>query len=404
VLLASAFLLRLVVAPLTRHEWDMMVWTRAGREFLHFATSPYDVLLQTAQTARTFYYYYAYPPVWFASIVQSYFLFELMPFNSAGALYTWIKLPLMLTDLILGCLIYDSLSPRIGEDNALYASAAYLLNPYVIWISSVWTMHDCVAACFTFLAYRLYLEDRPKASALCLGAAISTKIYPVFGLPIFLMRKEKRKDIFLYLALVSVIPLLVSVPFLIRNYKSYLFMFQFHLQRTPTGVTYWEIARVVHKLRVPVRLRMEYERVVGDIAGLMFPLSVGCFAVLTQRMRAKNWTQERFLTALLAGCLIYFFTMKNVHPPFLVWITPLMITSASIVKESRRDWHHYWLLSALFFLYFSINEPLWAFWGESMPDWYYDNTLFRISLWFIGIAATLVEVSYFKVLLRRLGN
>lgn len=403
-LFISAFLLRLVVAPLTRHEWDMMVWTRAGAEFLHGGISPYDVLLKTSQAAGTFYYYYAYPPVWFASIVQSYFLFERTPFNFEGALYMWIKLPLILTDIILGYLIYDSLRPKIGEDKAIYASATYLLNPLVIWISSVWTMHDCVAACFTFLAYRFYLEDRPRASALCLGAAISTKIYPVFALPIFLLKKETRKNIFTYLALVSLVLLAVSMPFLIWNYKAYLFMFQFQLQRKPTGVTYWEIASVVHKLRVSYRHGLEYERIVGDIAKLSFPLAAGCFAILIQRMRKKDWTQERFLIALLAGCLIYFFTMKNVHPPFLVWITPLMITVTSVQRENTRDWRYYWLLSALFFLYLSINEPIWAFWGESMPDWYYDSMLFRVSLWFIGIAATLVEVSYFKVLLRRLGD
>jgi len=381
-----------------------MVWTRTAREFLHGGTSPYDVLLQTTQATGTFYYYYAYPPVWFASIVQSYFLFELTPFNSAGALYTWIKLPLMLTDLILGCLIYDSLLPEIGENRALYASAAYLLNPYVIWISSVWTMHDCVAACFTFLAYRLYLEDRPRTSALCLGAAISTKIYPVFGLPIFLVRKERRKNIFTYLVWASLVPLVVSIPFLIENYKAYLFMFQFHLQRTPTGLTYWEIARVVHKLKVPIRLGMEYEHIVGDIAKLAFPLAAGCFAVLIQKLRAKDWTQERFLIALSAGCLIYFFTMKNVHPPFLIWIIPLMITVASTLRADGRDWRYYWLLSTLFFLYLAINEPLWAFWGESMPDWYYSSILFRMSRWFIGIAAALLEISYFKELLERLGD
>jgi hypothetical protein len=96
--------------------------------------------------------------------------------------------------------------------------------------------------------------------------------------------------------------------------------------------------------------------------------------------------------------------MKNVHPPFLVWITPLMITMAATTRDSKKEWIYYWLLSALFFLYFSINEPIWAFWGESMPDWYYSSIYFRLSLWIIGLTAALVEIGYFKRLLRRLGS
>jgi len=381
----------------------MMVWTRVGREFIHGGVSPYEVLLRTAKTTGRFYYYYAYPPVWFASIVQSYLLFELTPGNTTGVLYAWIKLPLILTDLILGYLIYDLLSQKIGEKRAVYASAAYLFNPYVIWISSVWTMHDSVAACLTFLAYRLHIEENPKASALCLGAAIATKIYPVFALPIFLLRRRRRETL-LYLALVMLVPLLVSIPFLVGNYKAYLFMFQFHIQRKPTGVTYWEISRVAHKLRAPYRLRMEYEHIAGDLARLAFPLAVGCFAVLIRRVRMGDWTENRFLNAVLAGCLIYFFTMKNVHPPFLVWVTPLMITAACTSSDGGRDWPYYWLLSTLFFLYFSINEPIWAFWGESMPDWYYSSIYFRLSLWITGTSAAITEISYFNRLLERLSG
>ena len=404
VLLVLAFLIRLAVSPLTRHEWDMMVWTRVGREFIHEGITPYDVLLHTTETTGRFYYYYAYPPPWFISFIQSYFLFELTPFDTTGLLYTCIKLPLMLTDIILGYLIYDFLSLKVGEKKAIYAGASYLFNPYVIWISSIWTMHDCVAACFTFLAYRFYMEEKPRASALCLGAAVSTKIYPIFALPIFLMKRKNRKELFSYLALVILIPALLSIPFLVQNYKAYLFMLQFHLQRQSTGVTYWEISRVVHKLRVPYRLRLEYEHLAGDLASLAFPLAVGCYAVLVRRVQRKDWIRKHFLSTLLAGCLIYFFTMKNVHPPFLVWITPLMVTIAATTRESKKEWIYYWLLSALFFLYFSINEPIWAFWGESMPDWYYSSIYFRLSLWIIGSIAALVEIGYFKRLLRRLNS
>ncbi len=403
-LLALALLIRLAVAPFTRHEWDMMVWTQVGREFVEARIVPYEVLLQTARTTGQFYYYYAYPPIWFISIVQSYVLFNLTASGSTRLLYLWIKLPLILTDLILGYLIYDFLSPRIGEKRAVYASAAYLINPYVVWISSVWTMHDCVAACFTFLAYRFYGEDRFSASALCLGAAISTKIYPVFALPIFLVNRKSAKDALLYLVLVALVPLLVSIPFLAENSEAYLFMFQFHLQRKPTGVTYWEISRVVHVLRVPYRLRLEYEHLAGDLARLAFPFAAGSYSVLMQRLRKKNCGPDQFLIGLLAGCLIYFFTMKNVHPPFLVWITPLMIAAASLATENRKILWYYWILSALFFLYFSINEPLSSFWGESMPDWYYTSVYFRLSLWFTGVSAVVMEIGCFKGLLEKLGH
>jgi len=402
ILFISAFLARMLVAPFTRHEWDMMVWTRVGREFLQEGITPYRVLLQTAQSTGRFYYYYAYPPIWFTSIVQSYFLFELSSFHSTGALYTWIKLPLILTDLVVGYLIYDYLLPKVGRERATWGSAAYLLNPYILWISSVWTMHDCIAACFTLLSYRLFIEEKRRASALCLGTAIATKIYPIFALPVFLHRIEGKRGRISFLVLVVLVPLLVSLPFLFEDLKAYIFMFQFHLQRKPTGVTYWEISRVVHKLRVPYRLRLEYEHIAGDLAKLAFPLSVGFFSVLLERTKEIEWSQDKLLTALVSGCLIYFFTMKNVHPPFLVWIAPLMVILAYGTKGNKRGSIYYWLLSSLFFLYFSINEPISAFWGESMPDYYYDNIYFRLSLWAVGTSAALVEIAYFKSLIERL--
>jgi len=396
IILALGLLARLFLAPFTGNPWDMYVWIQSGRDFLEHQINPYDVLYYKSISSGRYFAWYGYPPVWFFSIIQSYFLYTLLPWRNLESAYLAIKAPLIATDLLVGYIIYMQLERKIGHKVALVAASAYILNPYVIWISAGWGIHDNFCAVFTLIAYIAYANGHPKTSATSLGLAIASKQYSIFALPAFLLFKPKTSSRLTYLIITAFAPLAVSLPFLVWNYRSYLFMWEFQAFRNPRGVTYWGALWLLHGFRL-----YELEDYFIAVSWISIPLMLTAYGLIAFRALHNQSGTTDFLNILLSCCLVYFLFARNINTPFLVWICPLIVISA-ISQRTRWELWVYALLSSLFMLYLAVYEPLPEFWGVMFPTAYYRNIQLRAFALIIGIAAVIVELFYFIKLLRRL--
>ncbi|MBS7644390.1 hypothetical protein KEJ26_07450 [Candidatus Bathyarchaeota archaeon] len=395
IIFAVGLLARLSLAPFTGNPWDMYVWIQSGRDFLEHQINPYDVLYYKSISTGRYFAWYGYPPVWFFSIIQSYFLYTLLPWQKLELAYLAIKAPLIATDLLVGYIIYTQVRSKIGHKAALIATSAYILNPYVIWISAGWGIHDNFCAIFTLIAYIAYVNGHPKTSATSLGLAIASKQYSIFALPAFLLLKPKTSSRLTYLVITALVPLAVSLPFLVWNYRSYLFMLEFQAFRNPRGVTYWGAPWLLHGLHL-----YELEEYFIAFSWISIPLTLAAYGLIVFRALHNQSGTTNFLSVLLSCCLVYFLFARNINTPFLVWICPLIVISAALQRTSWELWV-YALLSSLFMLYLAVYEPLPEFWGIMFPTAYYRNVQLRAFTLGIGIAAVIVELFYFIKLLRR---
>jgi Gpi18-like mannosyltransferase len=212
-----AFLLRLYLAP---HI--------ASVDTVNWRNDVYQMMVK----GRFFNFYqftnYTCPPIWSWFIVLSYILHP-MPYYfyyHDETFLTLIKLPMIISDLVIGFLIYRIISAqRFSKNKGLLASMAWLFNPHVIYIGSMWGMFDSL--CIVFIVASLYLLTKEEflPSALMLGLAISTKQYAIFVIPFLALTVFKKYDLKKGLTIFFVpfiVLAFISVPYLIYNGKAYI--------------------------------------------------------------------------------------------------------------------------------------------------------------------------------------
>ena len=175
--------LRLLIALPRLSDWDINVYR-------YVCTLTYSYGLDT----RTFLSMYG--PIWHGILLAFYPLY--LSFSSVGfpsfLQYFVIKLPLIVCDVSIAFLLFRIGSRLAGRRHAKILAAFWLLNPYAIWMSSVWGIVHVVPTMFGVLALERFVHGRLKSSGLALAAAAFSGFYPVvafFLLPCFLISLYK---------------------------------------------------------------------------------------------------------------------------------------------------------------------------------------------------------------------
>lgn len=142
----------------------------------------------------------------------------LMPTLAANRFFFIVKalyLPFDILGLVTLLGILEKKYRRAG-------AAAWMLNPFILYISYGWGQTDIIAASLTAVA--LYLAKRTYATktmrwglfaCLTLGLAASFKFYPLALLPIFAIfaARNTRKNWFPYIA-AGLLPFVIVIPFI----------------------------------------------------------------------------------------------------------------------------------------------------------------------------------------------
>ena len=384
-------LLRLALAPVTEDPWDLRVWKLVG-EVMDAGQSPYTIESELP---------FAYPPLWSIFCWLGYVAFKLS--GSQWVFNLALKLPLILADLACALLLWR-LVQRVttSRRTALTVTAAYFLNPIAIAVSSLWGTFDALPALLALVSILLLADERDVWSALVLGVSVGFKgFYTAFYLPFFVFyvwRKERNLTAPLRYALCfCLVPLAISLPFLLTDARSYLAAFAIHTTRPPQNlnVGYW-LWRVINPdLRDSLGLPTTYAFAV------LFPLLY--LAVL---VRARRWTVDKWsdrLAFLVKGaallCLAYYATSKVVNEQFLVWGLALLALYAWLYDPRAKPFFYALCLIDLAFI--SLNAgPHFFHQFVPPPAWWYGSRFFpRILGWF-GLIFWLTVVACFVTLMR----
>lgn len=156
-----------------------------------------------------------------------YFLYGLAKINTFIPDYTTIlfKLPAIVSDILVGLLIFKIVEKHKNKSQAYFSSVLYLFNPAVFYNSSLWGQADGLVALFTLLTLYVFNKNI-YLSAVTLAIGTLIKPQAAFILPaiiyLFLVNKKSLKSFISY-GLVSFTTFVAG--FLPFNNKSNLYEF-----------------------------------------------------------------------------------------------------------------------------------------------------------------------------------
>ena len=319
----KAFIIGLIVrfalAPFTGHPWDVKIWIDVGKRAFA-GQNIYDVGVQT----NWYWGYYAYPPLWMVWCAFSYLFSANLYFETLV-----LKIPIIIADAFAAQAIYDVVFQRTkDEQTANKAFIFYFLNPFVILVGSIWGMFDAVPMLLTFLSGVYLYNGRLKESALALGLGTALKVYPAFLLPLYFYymvykRREGLVDVLKYLLMSAAPTALLSIPFLILNYKSYLTQILFHAEHIGQ-LSYWFL--ISHE----TYLAVEYGYV-------LFILLYGVLYLKTLA-RIKDEKTDKFEglnRGVLSVLLAFYLTSTKMNDHYLLWCVPNAIADVFCLRDSK---------------------------------------------------------------------
>lgn len=108
----------------------------------------------------------------------------------------WGKLLFCLCDIIAGWLIYGILTARgMSEHRASRYTAVWLLNPFVIAISTRGNAESVIVVLVLGTLWALIVKKARRPSAILFGVSVHFKIYPiVYALPLWLLLDQHYED------------------------------------------------------------------------------------------------------------------------------------------------------------------------------------------------------------------
>jgi Gpi18-like mannosyltransferase len=149
---------------------------------------------------------YYYSPVWgyilsFMSVIQELFLnidvmglraVEAFPVESytdwffsatvtSVAFNFWIKIPFMISDLLVGYIVYRIIKDKTGDmKKATVGFALWFCCPLVICVTSISGMFDTFSVLFTLLCVVMVRKDKLFLAGVLLSFAVLTKFFPAY--------------------------------------------------------------------------------------------------------------------------------------------------------------------------------------------------------------------------------
>ncbi len=216
-----AFIIRLILIPFFNDDFNF--W--AARTFTSFGISGFNpwIIVYNDPTLYWINPWRSPPPliplVAQAHLVSSYFGNEII------FLYL-MKLPLVFADLVTTLFLYKiatTLSSSVKKAENL--AMLFAFNPVTILVSAIWGQTDPIPIMFTTIAVYFFLSAtsrvRLATSGIFLGWGIAFKLYPVFILPVFVLKLKNVRKAIIFLVL-SILPLAVfSLPFLLWDFEAY---------------------------------------------------------------------------------------------------------------------------------------------------------------------------------------
>jgi len=167
---------------------------------------------------------------------------QLFPTAPAYIVYTYTentilliyltKLPQIFADMVTIFFLYKILWKINDNGKVTKLLMLYAFNPITIFTSAFSITTDPISVMFSVIALFFFISAVSTigiaTSAIFLGWAIASKLYPIFILPVFVIKLKNLKERVIFVFFASLPLVILSMPFLIWNFESYISMLLIH--------------------------------------------------------------------------------------------------------------------------------------------------------------------------------
>jgi len=207
-LFLTAIIIKLLLLVLPGHYGDLFLHQEWGNFLINH--SPLEIYNQTACNLPPFWVYI----LWFFSNLH-----HLLTQHSVSIISESLKMPAVLADIAIGLIIfYFLIKNGLKEKIAFIASLLFLLNPFVVYNSSVWGQLDSIYTLFALLAFISLHQKKPYLGSTFLALSLMTKLQGVIFVPLFfflILKKYPLKKILLSIFFFLMTLTLILLPFII---------------------------------------------------------------------------------------------------------------------------------------------------------------------------------------------
>ncbi len=270
---------------------------------------------------------YAYPPLWSWWLIVVYLLRPTLNYSD-GVWLTLIKMPTIISNLLLSSLVYYQL--RCTErDLAFPAGLFCLFHPQLIFVGPIWGMFDSISVFFLLSSTVLLSKDRNMSAGILMGLSALTKQYAIITIPFLfcLYARKNLREALEFLLIPLLIFLSASIPYLIFDFYAYLDQVTYGVAQTQveirgrSGSLWFLVNLLAHPLwnEIPDWLvRIQYPVFFSIL--LLLLLSY-CFV----RSGRREADFPSLNSAVLISILVFLFFSPVVHAQYFVLLIPFSI-------------------------------------------------------------------------------
>lgn len=367
VLFATA--LRLCLAPLTGHPYDLNIWMETG-QYVAEGRSPYEPEIHLG-----------YPPLWGFWCGLSYLLSNsILPGNEFVYILV-IKIPIMAADLAIAWMLVAlkrssnregssfSESHFLGDARSGRSLAAlFLLNPYVLVVGVIWGMMDNIAALLVILVAIALVQGKDLEAGGALGLAIALKLYPAILLlaafPYFARQSRSRARALRFLVgLVLTGFVLILAPFLVFNWdiRGFLSVLADQASRKPGGISPMGIVGLLYNFGIHSIAGFSLQSVSQLAALRLIWIPAVCLSVVFIAKAGLRSTYEHVFSTFAFVFMIWIMTASWVSEQNVETLLVLLLFQGAAGVFGRAQKWSYGLVSTIVLGFVVFNVPATSF-------------------------------------------
>lgn len=218
----------------------------------------------------------------------------------------------------------------------------FAVSPAVLYsLNRNW---DIWAISTMLIALYLFHKHKETQSAIWLAISIAVKFFPLVALlpiGIFYLRNKRLKDGFRYLAITGGSWVLINLPFMLINFKGWLYFYEFSYQRAIGSASFFEIINMAG-IGVPTTKLVFY--------GLNL-LALGLVALYLLRSKIVIGAAEGTFFTMFAFILFN----KQYSMQYVIWLASLAVLAVFLLEKKYQVkilvFYGIWQASELLFQY-----------------------------------------------------
>lgn len=325
-ILALGLVVRIAIAPITGHAYDLALWANYQRLF--FGSGIVD--LRYFPTLPMLYYLQLPVYSFYALIRNLGFQDPLLFYHPTYAIEAvFLKLPMILADVGVFLLL-----ARTGK---LLAGVLYYLNPFIIYLSSAWGIYDSLMIVFLVAGFTALERDSKRLAVVSFTLSGLLKLFGFIPLALLILDsllKRQVKSLLVQIAILSSFLVITFAPVIVAGgFETFYTAFpRFVGISTAQGKSWSVISALTSSSNQPI---VPYAA--SPMVWIAYASVPVAFILLSRR---KSSLFMSILQATLIGAVLLNI-FSQAEPQWLSWPIPLALIFASVTSRDGLGYFAY---------------------------------------------------------------